>query len=232
MGTYCLELPRDDGRGSGVASFVVHSLAIASAVLATMGTTVRITDPHPSVPILPLEPTRHPAAPPPGPVLAGILPPTIATALPGISAVIPRVIPPPGTAPFDPSSFLGFGTAVVAAAPDTAARRVAVYSDRVVDEPPVLVSRPALVYPQIFREAGIGGEVVVEAVIDTAGHAERASIRVISASHPLFAQPAMDLVAGALFRPGRLDGRAVRVRVRLPINFRVDRPGSSLSGTP
>ena len=231
MGTYYLELPRDDGRGSGMASFVVHSLAIASAVLATMGTTVRIADPHPSVPILPLEPTRHPAAPPVH-MMADILPWRIATALPGISAVIPRVIPPPGTAPFDPSSFLGFGTAVVAAAPDTAGRRVAVYSDRVVDEPPVLVSRPALVYPQMLREAGIGGGVVVEAVIDTAGHAERASIRVISASHPLFAQPAMDLVAGALFRPGRLDGRAVRVRVRLPINFRVDRPGSSLSGTP
>jgi len=232
VGTYHLELPRSDGRGSGAASLLVHSLAIASAVLATMRTTAQTFDPHIVVPVSLLEPARPPAPPPPGPVLAGIVTPVIGTVLPGISAVIPRVIPPPGTAPFDPSSFLGFGPAVVAPASDTAARQVAVYSDRVVDDPPVLVSRPPLVYPPLFREAGIGGEAVIEAVIDTAGRAERGSIRVVSASHALFAQPAMDLVAGALFRPGRLDGRAVRVRVRLPINFRVDRPGSTMSGTP
>lgn len=221
MVTFLMELPRHDGRGGSAASLLVHSLVIGAAVLATTQTGVLSSDPHPAVRIEIFRPPRS-AEPPPARLLQGLPGPRFHPEALGISPAIPRVIPPPSTAPFDPSSFVGVEPAPVPVAPDAAPRRVEVYVERGVDQPPALLGRPALVYPPILREAGIGGRVIIEAVIDTAGRAERESIRVVSAGQALLAQPAIDLVAGALFRPGRLDGRAVRVRVRLPIDFRVD----------
>jgi len=224
--TFLMELPRHDGRGGSVASLLVHSLLIGASVLATMQTGVLSSDPHRAVPIEIFRPSRQ-AEPPPARLLLGLRGPRFHPEVLSISPAIPRMIPPPSPAPFDPSSFVGFEPAPVTVTPDTARRRVEVYAERGLDQPPALLSRPALVYPPILREAGISGRVIIEAVIDTAGRAERESIRLVSASHALLAQPAIDLVAGALFRPGRLEGRAVRVRVRLPIDFRVDARGGA-----
>lgn len=232
MGAYLMELPHQDGRGGGVASILVHSGLIAGAVLATMQTAMRPTDPHPIVEILYHPP--EPAAPPPAvrePMPFGV--PSVPLALPGISSVVPRVIPPPSTAAFDPAGFAGLVPAVVAAAPDTLRRGGgSVYTASGVDEPPELLSHPAMAFPEILRQAGIGGRVVIQAVIDTGGRAERGSLRVLSASHALFEQPALDLVAGSVYRAGRLDGRAVRVLVVVPVVFQVSARGGTMFGSP
>jgi protein TonB len=207
----------------GMASFVLHSALIAGAVAATMQTTARQADPHPEIGIMYLVPPQRTAAPPPplsGTVLTRptIGPPTLA-----ISSIIPTVIPPPSTAPFDPLSFSRSPRpALPSATPDTARIGVgAVYSARTVDEPPELLSHPEVTYPEILRQAGIGGRAVVEAVIDTTGCVERGSIRVLATTHPLFGRPAMDAVAQSAYRPGTIDGRAVRVRVQVPVDFQV-----------
>jgi TonB family protein len=72
----------------------------------------------------------------------------------------------------------------------------------------------------LLRAAGIAGRVVVEAVIDTLGHAE-AAVRVVESSHAGLDGPALDYVRRALFRPGRVHGRPVRVLVHLPVDFRL-----------
>jgi outer membrane biosynthesis protein TonB len=69
---------------------------------------------------------------------------------------------------------------------------------------------------------------MVEAVIDTTGRAERQSIRGLSTTNPLFRQPAVEVVAAAVYRPGRINGRAVRVRVQLPIDFQVAAGGTTM----
>ena len=66
--------------------------------------------------------------------------------------------------------------------------------------------------------AGTVGTVVVQVVIDTLGRAEPGSV-VLQSSHAGFEAAARAYVLGAVFRPGRTHGQAVRVLVRIPIGF-------------
>jgi len=91
----------------------------------------------------------------------------------------------------------------------------------VVQEKPSVVSASPLVYPTLLRQAGIEGRVIIEAVIDTAGRAEPISIKVMSTANPGFNLSAKSYVLHALFRPARIYGRAVRVRVQIPIDFNI-----------
>jgi TonB family protein len=95
----------------------------------------------------------------------------------------------------------------------------AVYMSAVVEDAPVLLSGPPLAYPELLRQARIQGRVEVEAIIDATGRAEVGTVHVVGSPHPGFDAPARDFVRRALFRPGRMHGRAVRVLVRLPIEF-------------
>ena len=94
---------------------------------------------------------------------------------------------------------------------------------RLVDEPPVMLSHPEPRYPEILRQAGLEGRVVLEAVVDTTGRVEMAGLSVVSASNPLFGEAARQVVLGARFKPGRVAGREVRVRVRIPVAFDIGR---------
>lgn len=217
---------RPDALRGGVASFVLHSALIAGAVVTTMQTTTRPDDPHRPVPIFFRAPPAPDAPPPPVGGRTSVVGPRVGFEVLSISSIIPVVIPPPSTAPFDPLNFTGVGpgegrwNAVTEA--DTARRGVgAVYAVRWVDERPELLSHPAVQYPEILRQAGIGGRAMVEAVIDTTGRAERGSIRVLSTTNSLFGQPAVEVVAASVYLPGRINGRAVRVRVQIPIDFQV-----------
>jgi len=88
-----------------------------------------------------------------------------------------------------------------------------------VEEAPQILAGPLPAYPELLRQAGIRGRVVLEAVVDTAGRVERGSLTVVSATNPGFVAPARQALAATLFRPGRVHGRAVRVRVRIPVDF-------------
>ncbi len=75
-------------------------------------------------------------------------------------------------------------------------------------------------------EGGIGtiqGRVLVQAIIDTTGRAEPQSVKVIQSPNPGFDQSAKNYVLRALFRPARVHGRAVRVLINLPIDFKIKR---------
>jgi protein TonB len=226
---------RTEALRGGVASFVVHSTLIAGAVVATIQTTTRPDDPHRPVPLV-FTPYGPEVAAPPSVGLTSIAGPTFSFRVLAIPAVIPGVIPPPATVPVDPTSFTGVGPGTVRSGvseADTAGPAAGtVYTARVVDERPELLSHPGASYPEILRQAGIGGRVMIEAVIDTSGRVERGSIRVLAATHPLFGPPAMTVVSGSIYRPGRIDGRAVRVRVQIPIEFAVTALSAGMLRTP
>jgi TonB family protein len=94
-----------------------------------------------------------------------------------------------------------------------------IYAEAAVEEKPELLSAPQPEYPQLLRTAGIQGTVVVQVVIDTTGRVEPNSLKIIRSPNPGFDQPVKDAMRRALFRPGRLQGRAVRVLVQIPFNF-------------
>ncbi|PYP36624.1 MAG: hypothetical protein DMD48_12390, partial [Gemmatimonadetes bacterium] len=97
-----------------------------------------------------------------------------------------------------------------------------VYSEAAVDEPPAIVFAPPLEYPLALRHAGLQGRVTVQAVIDTLGRAEPASLKVIARPNTAFDQSARAYVLHAVFRPARVKGRAVRVLMTVPVDYRIE----------
>ena len=95
--------------------------------------------------------------------------------------------------------------------------------DAVIDEWPQMVSAPPVAYPPFLRKANIEGSVTFEAVVNTDGRIEPRSIRVVESTDPGFEQAAAETLLGAVFKPGKIDGQTVRVRIQLPIMFQVQR---------
>lgn len=123
--------------------------------------------------------------------------------------------PPP------PESLVGPACARPTAA-DSASADTSLVDQRALERRPRMVGllrRPR--YPQALRQAGIQGRVLLDAIIDRDGFIEPQSIRAVQTTHMAFVAPAMEVLATARFCPGRLDGRRVRVRIQVPINFRV-----------
>ncbi|SRR6266545_3039823 len=98
-----------------------------------------------------------------------------------------------------------------------------VFMESVVEERPEILSGPQLQYPDLLRQAGVQGRVLVQAIIDTTGRAEPQSVKIIQSPNPGLDQPAKNYILRALFRPGRVHGRAVRVLLNLPIDFKIKR---------
>jgi TonB family protein len=74
-------------------------------------------------------------------------------------------------------------------------------------------------YPDSLYRAGVGGQVVVEFIVDTTGAVEAESVDVLQSSNPLFTMAARAALALGRFEPARLHGRRVRQVVQLPFNF-------------
>ncbi len=208
--------------GGGAASVLLHAAVIAGAALATLQPRPVTVPAHVPVRITYVPPAGPGAPPAPTPSVASVAPPVFQALRLTIPTSVPAVIPPPGRGPFDPSLF--------ARAPDSPAPPAAgpagpepgdVYAVEWVQEAPEMLAHPPVRYPELLRQAGIEGRVVVEAVIDTSGRVEPGSVRVAWSSNPLFDGPARDVVAASRFRPGRTNGRAVRVKVTVPVAFRV-----------
>ena len=198
---------------SGVLVLAAHGVIGAAAVWATLRPQVATGTEHPPLVLpWPAEPDhdRLPAAPdgmadPSSPVLD--LPTESSIGLPPIDR---------GT-PFDPTQWLHAGVVVGSAS----GKEAGPLSAASVDELPLLLAGPAPRYPEGLRRAGIEGRVVVETVVDTLGRAEPSSVVIVATPRPGFAAPARDYVMRAVFRPARVHGRAVRVLVRVPIDFAI-----------
>jgi len=94
-----------------------------------------------------------------------------------------------------------------------------VYAETQVDEKAELISMPDPEYPPLLRRAGIRGSVSVQAVVDTLGRVVPGSLRVISSANAALDEPALKAVGQSIFRPARVQGHAVRTRLRVPVKF-------------
>lgn len=96
-----------------------------------------------------------------------------------------------------------------------------IYDTNVVEQAPELLSSPPPRYPELLRLAHVEGTVIVEGVVDTLGRMEPKTLRVLASPHPALSASALECLAGAVFRPGRAEGRAVRVLVQVPVRFNI-----------
>ena len=214
------------GVGSGMFSVVVHAVLISAAVYATLQASEAVEETRQIDVTVQVQQKKaaeqKQEAPPPTVQVKGFSTLVIPTN-------IPINIPPPSTQEFNAADFSGVGVEGGVARGQVEERQVIrqdqPYLEAVVEERPERVSSPPARYPDILRQAGIEGRVLVEVVIDTTGHAERGSMRILTSTHQLFEGPAREVVQGSTYSPGKIQGRAVRVRVQVPINFTIARAG-------
>lgn len=75
-----------------------------------------------------------------------------------------------------------------------------------------------LVYPEVARQAGITGKVYVQFVINKKGKME--NIKVIRSPHESLSKESVRVIKKMpRWKPGVQDGKKVKVRYTLPINF-------------
>ncbi len=141
---------------------------------------------------------------------------------------VPHGIQPASLAPqFDPKQFSGVGSEGGSSMGSTGGVLGGTGHDpnyiwpsiTLLDEPPILISSPPLVYPAAMQNLGIEGHVVFQFVIDTLGLTEQLTVRMIRATHPAFVDSARDIVCKSRYRPGRIRGFPVRVRSVIRIEF-------------
>jgi len=203
----------------GFVSLVAHSAVIAAAVIATLNVGDADTKVRVDTAMVYLEQQQQQKPPEQQPVQLDV-------PLKGFQTVvapseIPTNIPPVNLQEhFDPKDYSGSGVeggtsnGLVPTGND-------VFNEAIVEEKPVVLSAPPPLYPELLRQAGIQGRVMVQAVIDTTGRAEPGSVRIMESPNPGFDQAARQYALKALFRPARVHGRAVRVLIQLPIDFRI-----------
>jgi len=194
---------------SSVASITIH-VALGAAVLFGTAKTGQSNPPRPPEVTIVFRPLEHshesggvlglpgPVSIPPVDVRfipAPMLPKTGAT-MPVFSPVYSGPVSNPGTKPGGLDGLL-------------------------TEEHAEILTGPLPVYPDLLRQAGVQGRVVLEAVVDTTGRVLSQSISVVSATNPGFIAPARQALLATLFRPAMVGGTAVRMRVRIPYEFAI-----------
>lgn len=77
-------------------------------------------------------------------------------------------------------------------------------------------------YPRAAIEAGIHGRLILSFVVEEDGRASH--VEVLQSLHALCDSAAVQALRGTHFVPGRQNGEAVRVRMRLPVLFKLIEP--------
>jgi periplasmic protein TonB len=205
--------------GVGFVSLVIHTGVIAGAVYATLQAGESNTAVRVDTAMVFIDQQQQQKPPEQQPVQLDVPLKGFQTVI--APDVIPTNIPPVNLSEkFDPKDYSGTGveggiaTGMVPTGNE-------VFLEAIVEEKPSVLSGPSLQYPELLRQAGIQGRVMVQAIIDTTGRAEPNSIKVISSPNPGFDPPARNYVLKALFRPARVHGRAVRVLINIPIDFKI-----------
>ncbi len=222
---------------AGSVSTAVHAVIIAGLAVATVQARPRAVQ-FVDTTLVFISPTARPEPPKAAEELQAERQMVIAgAALRGFQTVaafseIPTSIPPVDLAErFDPRDYSGVGVEGgvadgVPVDPALVTTTEVVYAANITEEPPELRQAPDLVYPPLLRQGGVEGTVMLEFVVNAEGRVEVNTVNVVSCSHPGFQMPAVDLARRAVFRPGRVGGRAVRVLVRMPVTFALARAGA------
>ena len=204
--------------GTSLVSLVFHTIVIGGLVYATLtaGGAGGGVEADTAMVYIQQE-TKQPDQPPP---------PQLEVQFKGFQTVvaptdIPTNIPPVNLQEhFDPRDFSGVGVEGGSAS-GLVPSADAVLSVDVVQEKPERLAGPLPVYPPLLQSAGIEGTVMVQAIIDTMGRVEPASLRITQTANPGFNESAKQMVLKSLFRPARVYGKAVRVLIQIPVNYTI-----------
>jgi protein TonB len=90
-------------------------------------------------------------------------------------------------------------------------------------EKPVLAKEdnPRPSYPSMLESARVEGQVLVQFVVDTSGHAEMSRFKVLKSSNDLFTSAVKKVLPRMTFYPAEVGGHKVRQLVQMPFGFTV-----------
>ncbi len=214
-----------------IISTIVHGLLIFAALKVSSGaaeTLKEILQDTTMVFLKPPEPPPPPEnEPPPPDVIVSANPPPMGfqTVIPPTD--IPKEIPPIdlnqkfNAADFSGKRVEGGIAKGIVGGTGPVDVNVETFLEAEVDDPvrPINIPRPR--YPPVMQQAGIEGRVEVQYVVDTTGHAEPGSWRVLRSTNKAFEEPAREAIMKAVFRPARIRGQAVRQLVQQAITFNI-----------
>lgn len=220
-----------------VVSVAIHAGILFGAIKATQGAAEVIKDIAVDTTMVFLKPPEAPPPPPTPPeeqVVSANPPPQ------GFQVVtppdnIPTEIPPVNlNERFDPKDFTGKGVeggiaAGVAGGTGPVPIQGEVFLAAEVDEQPQMKALNDCVkaltdnYPAVMKSAGIPGKVSMQFVVNTDGHVDAGSVKVMSSSHKAFEDPAKQVITSpaCAFKAGSSRGQPVRVLVQQGVSFKL-----------
>lgn len=225
-------------------SVVFHALLLAGAVYASqhmppdmkkkadeLVTFMDVKEPEPP------KPEEPPPPPPPEEKPKNTPPPPK-----GFQELVPPKEPPPNIPDVDlskpavdPKDFTGIGAAggthngVEGGTPQKV--EAPVDSSNFAYEVAVLQKKPELknksqvasmlsrFYPRMLQDAGIGGQTMMQFVIEKDGTIDPSTVKVVSSTHEQFADASTKVVEKFRFSPGLYKGQPVRVLIQMPITW-------------
>jgi len=169
-------------------------------------------------------PPPPPETPPPEAIVTANPPPLgFQTVMPPTE--IPKDIPPVNlTERFNAADFSGKGveggiaTGIVGGTGPVTGET---FLQTEVDDPVSPINIPKPRYPPVLQQAGVSGFVDAQYVVDTLGHAEPNSWKVLRSSNAQFEAPAREAIMKGVFKPARIKGAAVRQLVQQKITFNI-----------
>jgi protein TonB len=213
--------------GQTVLSLLLHGLIIFGAVKATQGVAETIKNRPVDTTMVflkPPEPPKPPPEQPPPDVIVAANPPPKGFQTVVAPTDIPKDIPPVdlNQKPFDPRDFTGKGVeGGVGRGVEGGTGPISdVFLEAQLDDPVQVISQPQPRYPPVLASAGITGRVEMQFIVDTTGHVEAPSFKVLKTTHPAFAEPAREAILKSLFKPAKFKGRAVRQLVQQAVAFK------------
>jgi protein TonB len=215
--------------GQTLMSVGLHGLIIFAAVKATQSAAESVKDKPLDTTMVFLKPPEAAPPPPPPPeqvVVANPPPKGFQTVVAPID--IPKDIPPIDLKQkaFDPKDFTGKGieggvsTGVVGGTGPVDVK-AEVFTEAELDDPVQQINIPTPRYPPVLQSAGIAGSVDVQYIVDTTGHAEPSSFKVLKSTHQAFEEPAREAIMKGVFKPAKFRGKLVRQLVQQRISFKI-----------
>jgi periplasmic protein TonB len=148
--------------------------------------------------------------------------PTVLSQPAATASAEPSTAPSPTIAPIDPEAAAPAGSdATVASIPDPVH-----YPAKDLDIYPQALKRITPVYPETARDSKVAGSVTLLVLIDEVGKVVGTSV-MDAAPDGVFEQAAQDALANAAFYPAQKDGRMVRSRVLIKVEFDPELTGTA-----
>jgi periplasmic protein TonB len=214
--------------GQTVMSMGLHGLLIFAAVKATASVAENAkAKPVDTTMVFLKPPPPAPPPPPPPEVVVTQNPPPKGFQTVVAPTDIPKDIPPIDLKQkaFDPKDFTGKGVeggvaSGVVGGTGPVDVKAQVFTEAELDDPVQPISQPTPRYPPVMQSAGIAGSVQLQYIVDTTGHTEQGSLKILKSTHQAFEEPAKETILKSIFKPARFRGRAVRQLVQQSVSFK------------